>query len=82
MISSNVPSFRPARSWSRLGHRVIARLAEPHISPEAKAAIAELLEPGESLADARDERDQGRLPGRGGCGIGPDRTDSSPGPIR
>jgi hypothetical protein len=30
----------PAWAWGRLGHRVIARLAEPHISPAAKAAIA------------------------------------------
>jgi hypothetical protein len=41
----------PAWAWGRLGHRVISRLAEKQLSPEAKAAIAELLEPGESLAD-------------------------------
>jgi hypothetical protein len=42
----------PASAWGRLGHRVIARLAEKHMTPEAKAAVAGLLEPGESLADA------------------------------
>ena len=42
----------PAWAWGRLGHRVISRLAEKHLTPKAKAAIAELLEPGESLADA------------------------------
>jgi nuclease S1 len=41
-----------AWAWGRLGHRVISRLAEKRLTPEAKAAIAELLEPGESLADA------------------------------
>jgi hypothetical protein len=39
-------------AWGRLGHRVVSRLAERHLTPQAKAAIAELLEPGESLADA------------------------------
>src|SRR5262249_18494830 len=50
----------PARAWGRLGHRVIARLAEPHTSPAARAAIAELLEPGESLADASTWADEHR----------------------
>jgi hypothetical protein len=45
-------SAAPAWAWGRLGHRAIARLAERHLSPAAKAAIAELLEPGESLSDA------------------------------
>jgi hypothetical protein len=30
----------PAWAWGRLGHRVIAKLAERHPSPEAKAAVA------------------------------------------
>jgi hypothetical protein len=42
----------PARAWGTLGHRVIARLAEKHLTPEAKAAIAAILETNESLADA------------------------------
>jgi len=45
-------SATPALAWGRLGHRVISRLAERHLSVTAKAAIAELLEPGETLADA------------------------------
>ena len=45
-------SATPAWAWGRLGHRVISRLAEKHLTPKAKAAIAELLEPGEALADA------------------------------
>jgi S1/P1 Nuclease len=54
----------PAWAWGRLGHRVISRLADKQLTPEAKAAIAELLEPGESLAGASlwaDEK-RGRLP--------------------
>jgi hypothetical protein len=42
----------PALAWGPVGHRVIARLAEKQLTPEARAAIAALLEPGESLADA------------------------------
>jgi nuclease S1 len=43
---------RPAGAWGRLGHRASARLAESRLSPRARAVIRELLEPGESLADA------------------------------
>jgi hypothetical protein len=43
---------RPAGAWGRLGHRASAWLAESRLSPRAKAAVKELLEPGESLADA------------------------------
>ena len=42
----------PAWAWGRLRHRVTSRLAEKHLTPAAKDAIAEQLEPGESLADA------------------------------
>jgi nuclease S1 len=42
----------PAWAWGPLGHRVIARLAERHLTPATKAALSALLEPGESLADA------------------------------
>jgi hypothetical protein len=30
----------PVWAWGRLGHRVIARLAEKHMTPQAKAAVA------------------------------------------
>jgi hypothetical protein len=43
---------RPAGAWSRLGHRTSARLAESRLSLRARAVVLELLEPGESLADA------------------------------
>jgi nuclease S1 len=42
----------PTWAWGRLGHRVIARLADKQLTPTAKAAIVALLAPGESLADA------------------------------
>lgn len=43
---------RPAGAWGRLGHRASARLAESRLSPRARAIVRDLLEPGESLADA------------------------------
>jgi nuclease S1 len=57
-------STSPAFAWGRLGHRVISRLAEKQLTPAAKAAITELLEPGESLADASlwADENRGRLP--------------------
>ncbi len=41
-----------ALAWGRLGHRASAKLTESRLSPEARAAILDLLEPGEFLADA------------------------------
>jgi nuclease S1 len=43
---------RPARAWGRLAHRASAQLAELRLSPAAQRIIRDLLEPGESLADA------------------------------
>ena len=40
----------PAWAWGRSGHRVIARLAEWHLTDRSKVEIKALLEPGESLA--------------------------------
>jgi nuclease S1 len=50
----------PAWAWGRLGYRVISRIAENNLNPKAKAAIAELLEPGETLADASTWADEHR----------------------
>ncbi len=50
----------PAYAWRRLGHRVISRLAEKNLDPRAKAAIAALLDGGESLADASTWADENR----------------------
>ena len=55
-----LPTATPAWAWGRLGHRVISRIAEKQLTPQAKAAIAELLEPGESLADASTWADEVR----------------------
>ena len=54
----------PAWAWGRLGHRVISKLAEKKLNPKAKAAIAALLDEGESIADASTWADEnrGRLP--------------------
>ncbi|HWE39714.1 MAG TPA: S1/P1 nuclease [Isosphaeraceae bacterium] len=50
----------PAGAWGRLGHRAAARLAMSRLTPEAKKAVAELLEPGETLADASTWADEVR----------------------
>ncbi len=50
----------PCWAWGRLGHRVISRLADKHMVPTAKAGVAALLEPGESLADASTWADEHR----------------------
>ena len=50
----------PAWAWGRLGHRVISRLAEQHLTPKAKAGIAVLLAAGESIADASTWADEHR----------------------
>jgi hypothetical protein len=43
---------RPVFAWGRLAHRASAKLAESRLSPHARAIIRDLLEPGESMADA------------------------------
>jgi hypothetical protein len=43
---------RAALAWGRLAHRASAKLADSRLSPRTRAMIRELLEPGESLADA------------------------------
>jgi hypothetical protein len=46
-----IPAY-PALAWGRLAHRASAKLADSRLSPRTRAIIRELLEPGESLADA------------------------------
>ncbi len=41
-----------AGAWGDEGHRVVARLAEARLTPAARAGVANLLDPGETLADA------------------------------
>jgi nuclease S1 len=50
----------PVWAWGRLGHRLISRLAEKDLNPTARRAVAALLEPGESLADASTWADEHR----------------------
>jgi hypothetical protein len=54
------PFTSAAWAWGRTGHRVIAKLAERHLTDQAKAEIKALLEPGESLADASTKADEVR----------------------
>ncbi len=48
-VSTLTPS---ALAWGRIGHRVSAKVADARLSPAARAAVADLLEPGETLAEA------------------------------
>lgn len=41
-----------AWAWGKLGHRLTAKLAERHLTEQAAAAVKELLDEGETLADA------------------------------
>jgi S1/P1 Nuclease len=50
----------PAWAWGRLDHRVIAKLAQRHLTNQAKAEIKALLEPSESLADCSTWADEHR----------------------
>ncbi len=52
VIALALQAAAPAWAWGRLGHRVISRLAEQHLSDKAKAGIKALLDKGESIADA------------------------------
>ncbi len=49
-----------AWAWGRIGHRVAGKIAEGRLTPAAKAAVASLLEPGESLADVSTWADEVR----------------------
>lgn len=39
-----------AWGWGRVGHAITGAIAERHLTPDARAAVAQLLEPGETLA--------------------------------
>lgn len=53
-----LPSLAPA--WGRVGHQVIGQIAGEHLTPETKAVVAELLEPGETLASVSTWADEVR----------------------
>ncbi|MQP76680.1 endonuclease [Stenotrophomonas sp. MYb238] len=50
----------PASAWGAQGHRLVARIAETHLDPAAKAEVARLLaaEPGATLASIAPWADQ------------------------
>jgi hypothetical protein len=56
------------QAWGPRGHRAAAKLAESRLTPRARAIIRELLEPGESLADAATWADENSREIRGSAG--------------
>ena len=42
----------PVRAWGNKGHRLIARVAESHLSDKARAAVNKILDQDEDMADA------------------------------
>jgi hypothetical protein len=55
-------------AWGPRAHRASAKLAESRLTPRARAVIRELLEPGESLADASTWADENSRAIRGSAG--------------
>ena len=49
-----------AWAWGRLGHRVAGRIAEARLTPAAKLAVHDLLDPGQTLADVSTWADEVR----------------------
>src|SRR5262245_51438313 len=47
-----IGAARPALAWGRMPHRAATRLAETRLTPRTRAIIRDLLEEGESMADA------------------------------
>ena len=47
----------PAHAWGPHGHRIAARVAEGRLTPEAAAAVRELLNKGDTLVDVADWAD-------------------------
>jgi S1/P1 Nuclease len=54
-----IPTVLMLASWGSTGHRTIGIIAERHLTPQAKAAVQDLLQ-GESLADASTWADEVR----------------------
>ncbi|MDR3632808.1 MAG: S1/P1 nuclease [Isosphaeraceae bacterium] len=51
-LALTMVTTRSAWAWGRMGHRVAGQLAESRLTPVARRSVQELLEPGETLADA------------------------------
>jgi S1/P1 Nuclease len=54
------PRHNPSVGMGQTGHRVISRLAKKHMTETARDALAELLEPNETIADASTWADENR----------------------
>ena len=52
-----------AQAWGNKGHQIIARIAMPRLSANARQAVSELLEPGETLENVAGWADQMRKGG-------------------
>jgi hypothetical protein len=52
LCSSKTVPVTVSPSWRNKGPRLVARVAEGHLTDKTKQTIAELLEQGETLADA------------------------------
>lgn len=65
-LASGVES--PAFGWGRMAHRAATRLAESRLTPRTRAAVRDLLEEGESMADASTWADENSraIPGSAG----------------
>ena len=50
----------PAWGWGKIGHRVAGKIADDRLTPNARAAVTGLLEPGETLADVSTWADEVR----------------------
>jgi len=57
-VAALVPA--PALAWGKTGHRVVAAIADTQLSGLARAQIAQILGPGESLADVANWSDEMR----------------------
>lgn len=58
VLSLSLTTGSPAWAWGTLGHRLTARLAEKHLTPETLAAVKALLDDGETIGDASVWADQ------------------------
>ena len=57
LVLTALSTASPAFAWGPQGHRVIARVADGRLTPAAKAAIRDLLNEGDTLADIADWAD-------------------------
>src|SRR4051812_46954296 len=49
LVALAIPT--PSHAWGSRGHRIATRIAQERLTPEARAAIRELLNKGDTLVD-------------------------------